>query len=309
MPFWIVLPSRSASLPPRTEASGAPCENLRRNSIAEANTLTSELQPASISEDVWVRHPRGRIFVRVWTPSTGTPELLSPIVLFHDSLGCVDLWRDFPGELSAGTGRRVMAYDRLGFGKSDARSDRLRLDFVADEVQSYFPIIREQLGLRRFVAFGHSVGGGMAVHCAVDFAADCKALITESAQMFPEDRTLHSIANAREQFKDDAQRERLTKYHEKKTKWVLEAWTESWLHPDFASWSLASVLPRVTCPVLAIHGIHDEYGSTIHPEMIGKLCPGPTRVEILPDTYHVPHRERPETIVRLASEFLAAVTG
>ncbi|PYQ41078.1 MAG: alpha/beta hydrolase, partial [Acidobacteria bacterium] len=70
----------------------------------------------------------------------------------------------------------------------------------------------------------------------------------------------------------------------------------------------AGVLPQVTCPVLAIHGIHDEYGSTVHPEMIGKLSRGPSHVKILPDTYHVPHRERPELIVSLASEFLASLS-
>ena len=149
----------------------------------------------------------------------------------------------------------------------------------------------------------------MAVNCAAKFAADCDALITESAQVFPEDRTLQSISNAREQFKDDKELERLRKYHGAKAKWVVDAWTESWLHPEFASWSLAGILPQVTCPVLAIHGIHDEYGSTLHPEMIGQLCRGPSRVEILPDTYHVPHRERQDLIVSLASEFLASLSS
>jgi pimeloyl-ACP methyl ester carboxylesterase len=266
--------------------------------------MTLHLKPTSISHDVWIDHPQGRVFGRIWTPSGDKRQ--PPIVLFHDSVGCVELWRGFPALLSAGAQRRVIAYDRLGFGKSAARRDKLTIDFIADEARSYFPVIREQLGFGKFVAFGHSVGGGMAVNCAAQFAADCEALITESAQVFPEGRTLQSISNAREQFKDDKELERLRKYHGEKAKWVLDAWTESWLHPEFASWSLAGVLPQVTCPVLAIHGIHDEYGSTLHPEMIGQLCRGPSRVEILPDTYHVPHRERPGLIVSLVTEFLAA---
>ncbi|MGE5056527.1 MAG: alpha/beta fold hydrolase [Acidobacteriota bacterium] len=256
-----------------------------------------------ISEDIWVDHPQGRIFARIWTPSTDKRH--SPIVLFHDSVGCVELWRGFPAALSTGTQRCVIAYDRLGFGKSAARRDKLPINFIADEARSYFPIIREQLGFEKFVAFGHSVGGGMAVNCAAQLAADCDALITESAQVFPEDRTLQSISIAKEQFKELKELERLKKYHGEKAKWVLDAWTESWLHPEFASWSLASVLPQVTCPVLAIHGVYDEYGSIRHPEMIGQLCRGPSRVEVLPDTYHVPHRERADLIVSLASEFLA----
>ena len=264
----------------------------------------------TLSNDVWVSHPQGRIFARIWTPASATtkPQSATPVLLFHDSLGCVELWRGFPAELSAATGRPVIAYDRLGFGRSDPRADKLVPgNFIADEAKTYFPILREQLGLRRFAAFGHSVGGAMAVNCAGQFASDCEALVTESAQVFPEDRTLQSIRSAREQFTDNKQLERLRKYHGEKAKWVVEAWTESWLHPEFASWSIASVLPQVTCPVLAIHGIHDEYGTTRHPEMIGQLSSGPCRVEIIPDTYHVPHHERQEIVIRLVAEFLSSV--
>jgi pimeloyl-ACP methyl ester carboxylesterase len=262
-----------------------------------------------ISNDVFVEHPEGRIFVRIWGHSWNAGELpeKAPIVLFHDSLGCVDLWRDFPAQLNAATGRTVIAYDRLGFGKSDPRKALPSLDFIADEAKTYFPFIREQLGLRKFIAFGHSVGGGMAVNCAADYAEGCEALITESAQVFPEDRTLHAIAEAKEQFKDEKQVERLRKYHGAKAKWVVDAWTDSWLAPGFASWTLASVLPAVRCPVLAIHGVFDEYGTTRHPEMIGQLCGGPSRIEIMADTYHVPHRERPETIISLISGFISSL--
>lgn len=260
-----------------------------------------------ISSDIRVEHPRGRLFVRTWSgahdPSGGFREK-APIVLFHDSLGCVDLWRDFPARLSAASGRRVIAYDRLGFGQSDPRADRPALDFVADEANTFFPVLRERLGLEKFVALGHSVGGGMAIHCATRFSANCEALVTESAQVFAEDRTLQGIRAAKQQFEDDAQVERLRKYHGDKAKWVLDAWTETWLDPAFASWSLAEVLPRVTCPVLAIHGEFDEYGSTRHPQLIGQLSGGPSRVEIMKDTYHVPHRERPEDTIHLISDFL-----
>jgi len=264
----------------------------------------SDIQP----RDVWVDHPQGRIFAREWSlPGAGAHRPASPIVLFHDSLGCVELWRDFPAELSAASGRRVIAYDRLGFGRSDAREVLPELDFIAEEARVYFPAVREQLGLERFVVFGHSVGGGMAVNCAAAFAGACDALITESAQVFPEDLTLSSIAEAKEQFVDESQLQRLARYHGDKARWVLDAWTESWLHPGFAAWSLRSVLPQVRCPVLAIHGMHDEYGTSVHPETIGELSAGPAQVAILPDTFHVPHRERPAAVIELVCAFLEPV--
>ena len=261
-----------------------------------------------LPRDLWVDHPQGRIFAREWSPpGVGAHRPPSPIVLFHDSLGCVELWRDFPAQLSAASGRRVIAYDRLGFGRSDAREVLPELDFIAEEARVYFPAVREQLGLERFVVFGHSVGGGMAVNCAAAFAGACDALITESAQVFPEDLTLSSIAEAKGQFVDESQLQRLARYHGDKARWVLDAWTESWLHPGFAAWSLKSVLPQVRCPVLAIHGMHDEYGTRVHPEMIGELSAGPAQVAILPDTFHVPHRERPEAVIELVCAFLEPV--
>ncbi|MFC7515963.1 alpha/beta fold hydrolase [Herbaspirillum sp. GCM10030257] len=259
-----------------------------------------------ISNDFFVDHPRGRIFTRTWKNSRVHQEK-APIVLLHDSLGCVDLWRDFPALLSAATGRMVIAYDRLGFGKSDPREDRLALDFIADEAKTFFPVIGRRLGFRNFIAFGHSVGGGMAVNCAAEYASDCIALITESAQTFASIETLQGILAAKQQFKDESQLERLKKYHGEKAKWVLDAWTETWLDPQFTSWSLNDILPRVTCPVLAIHGVFDEYGSTQHPKMIGQLCSGTSQVEIMENTYHVPHKERPQAVIDLASDFISSL--
>ncbi|MEW9897170.1 alpha/beta hydrolase [Chitinivorax sp. PXF-14] len=272
------------------------------------NTIMHTVEaPTPVTTDSWLDSPRGRVFVRRWHPpgkDATTPGPRSPIVLFHDSLGCVELWRDFPAMLCSATGREVIAYDRLGFGRSDALSSPPALDFIADEARRVFPLIRQQLGLQRFVVLGHSVGGGMAVNCAAAFAADCDALITIAAQTFPEDKTLHGIRVAKAQLEDKKQIERLQKYHGDKAGWVLDAWTETWLHPEFASWSLDATLPQVSCPTLAIHGLHDEYGSLIHPETIGRLGRGKSRVEIVQDAAHMPHREQPEAIAGLIAEFL-----
>ena len=101
--------------------------------------------------------------------------------------------------------------------------------------------------------------------------------------------------------------QRLAKYHGDKARWVLDAWIDNWLSPGFASWTVEAVLPRVACPVLAIHGVDDEYGSIRHAELIGRLVGGPARVEILEDTGHVPQRERPELVLGLVREFLAGL--
>lgn len=260
------------------------------------------MNPVS-STDHWIDRPHGRIFARQWHPSGASSA--APIVMLHDSLGSVDLWRGFPEAICALTSRRVIAYDRLGFGRSDPRTGMPPADFVAEEAALYFPALRERLGLERFVAMGHSVGGGMAIEIAAQMPEACEALVTIAAQVFAEDRTLKGIRAAREQFKDPAQLERLAKYHGDKARWVLDAWTESWLSPAFAAWTLEPVLPRVTCPVLAIHGEVDEYGSTVHPLMIERLCGGPVTLRLLPGIGHVPHREKPALVDELLSAFFA----
>lgn len=253
-------------------------------------------------EDTWVEGPHGRLFVRTWSPVVANDKV--PLILLHDSLGSVELWRSFPGELCQATGRQVVAYDRLGFGKSAPHPRKLALDFVASEAGHDFTAVIHHLGIGRFIVFGHSVGGGMAVNCAARFGAACVALITESAQAFVEDRTIAGIEEAKELFKDDGQVNRLDKYHGGKARWVLDAWIGSWLHPDFSSWSLIPALPNVVSPALVMHGIDDEYGSPKHPQLIAELSGSSAQLEIMNDTKHVPHREKEAEVVRMVRNFV-----
>ena len=258
--------------------------------------------PRVHAHDRWIEHPHGRIHARRWSPEQATD--LAPIVMLHDSLGSVALWRTLPAELSRATAREVVAYDRLGFGKSDPRVGRPGRGFVGEEATDVLPVLREQLRIGKFVAFGHSVGGGMAIHAAAAWPADCVALVTIAAQVFAEERTLEGIRAAQVLFEDPAQVERLAKYHGDKARWVLDAWLETWLSPEFAAWSLTEVLPRVSCSVLAIHGAEDEYGSARHPELIGERAGGSAQVELLEGTGHMPHRERASQVVELAADWL-----
>lgn len=245
--------------------------------------------------DFEVATPRGRLHARRWDPAGVAPGA-APWVLFHDSLGCVALWRDFPQRLAMATARGVIAYDRLGFGQSDPHPGVLAIDFIHAEAQGDFSSVRTALGFDRFLAFGHSVGGGMAVGVAAALGDACAGLVTESAQAFVEDRTIAGIEAARRDFAAPAQRERLAKYHGGKADWVLSAWIDTWLSPAFAGWNLDADLARVHCPALVLHGIHDEYGSMRHPRRIAGAIAGPaTLIEL--DCGHVPHRELADDVL------------
>src|SRR3569832_1075218 len=109
--------------------------------------------------DSMVDVPGGRVFTRSWNTESSNA---AAIFLLHDSLGCVELWREFPAALAKATARRVIAYDRLGFGRSQPLTKRPTVNFISDEADSIFPALRQQLSLDQFVLFGHSVGGAMA---------------------------------------------------------------------------------------------------------------------------------------------------
>lgn len=256
-------------------------------------------------EDSYVEALGQRTFVRRWTPDACDRD--TPVVLLHDSLGSVDLWRDFPEALAARLKRPVIAYDRPGFGRSSPGSDDAPLDFIEREARTHFPALRRALGLTSFGLFGHSVGGAMAIVIAATQRNDCEFVVTESAQAFVEPRTLDGIRTARTQFEDEAQFARLAKWHGERARWVLRAWTGVWLDPAFARWSLDPWLPQVRCPVLAIHGDHDEYGSSAFPRRIVEGVGGVSQLAILEDCGHVPHRERTGDVLRHVAEFVSSV--
>ena len=256
--------------------------------------------------DSFIGVPGGRIFVRRWNPGHSSR---SPVMLLHDSLGSVEQWRDFPGALAEATARHVIAYDRLGFGKSTQRIESPSVDFIREEAETIFPLLCRALGVTRFILFGHSVGGAMALVIAAAQSEVCEAVVTEAAQAFVEPQTLTRIRAAKASFNHPEQFERIARWHGKKARWVLESWTEVWLSAEFSSWNLDRHLGNVTCPVLAIHGDRDEYGSLAFPRRITSQVNGPSVMAILDACGHVPHREKKDEVLRCVCDFLARHVG
>jgi pimeloyl-ACP methyl ester carboxylesterase len=246
--------------------------------------------------------PGGYAFVREWIP-VDIIDGASPVVLLHDSLGCVELWRDFPERLARAVRRPVIAYDRLGFGQSSARREPPSLRFIDEEAELYFPALRRALGFTTFSLFGHSVGGGMSIMIAATMP-DCAHVVSESAQSFLEPHTLDGIRAAKRQFENPAYFAKLTRFHGDKAQWVLDAWTETWMSPAFTDWNLDAYLSRVRCPTLVIHGDADEFGSVEFPRRIARGVQGVSQLEIIAGCGHVPHREQPARILSLVADFL-----
>jgi len=243
----------------------------------------------------------GSLYVKRWTPEFAGTQ--SPLILLHDSLGCVSLWKNFPLLLAQRLSRCVIAYDRLGFGLSDARTDQPSISFIEEEATQYFPAIIKHLSIRRYALLGHSVGGGMAINIASSDPR-CEAVITVSAQAFVQALTLKGISAAMKMFAQPGQLERLVKWHGTKAQWVLGAWSNVWLSSTFQNWSLEPYIGSVSCPVLVIHGDNDQYGSIAFPIYIAENTAGVAQTVLLKDCGHMPHKEQPEAVLSAVKGFL-----
>ena len=84
----------------------------------------------------------------------------------------------------------------------------------------------------------------------------------------------------------------------------MGAWVDNWLSPAFTDWTLDEALRQVRCPVLALHGEVDEYGSPAHPERIAALTGG--RHLLLENCGHVPHREQSRVVLDVVGQWLRA---
>ena len=246
--------------------------------------------------------PYGGLYIKEWLPNELSSDI--PIIMLHDSLGCVGLWKEFPEMLATTLSRRIVAYDRLGFGQSDVRVEPPSVDFIKEEASIYFPEIKKHLSIDNYILLGHSVGGGMSLNIAAN-DKDCTAVISISAQAFVEDITLQGIKTAQKMFKKPGQIERLENWHGNKAMWVLEAWIDTWLSPDFLRWDLNYCIHHVTCPVLVIHGDNDEYGSIAFPEFIANNVLGWSTKLIIENCGHFPHKENTNEVLDAIVNFIS----
>lgn len=228
----------------------------------------------------------------------------APFVLLHDSLGSVAQWKDFPAALARASGRGVIAYDRPGYGRSSARDELLDERVLDEEAATTFPALLAAFDMTRCIPLGHSIGGPMAMTVAAALGERCVAAISLSGQAFVEARTLQGVRRTHAAFDDPAQFARLARYHGERTRWVLDAWPAVWFAPGFQGWTLDTVMPRVTCPVLVIHGDHDEYGSLAFPRRMAKHAGGPADMLLLDDCGHFPHRSHADTVISRIVHFL-----
>lgn len=238
---------------------------------------------------------------RLWGPS---PETAPTLIMLHEGLGCVAMWRDFPAQLSAATGFGVLAYSRAGYGQSDPAALPRPLDYMTVEARQVLPQVLEKAGIRRCVLLGHSDGATIAaIYAGSVFDPRVRGLILMAPHFFTEEMGLQSIKAAHEAFETSDLCVRLANYH-RDPKATFYGWSDAWLHPDFRDWNVADVIDYLRIPTLAIQGRNDQYGTLAQIAEVETRSYAPVETAILDNCRHAPHVDQPEATLAASCEFV-----
>lgn len=227
-----------------------------------------------------------------------------PVLLLHEALGCIEMWKDFPEKLARASGLDVWVYDRLGYGGSTPINLPRDEDYLIEEGEIWLPRLINKLDIDRVVLLGHSDGGSVALVGAAHMPDRVACLITEAAHIYIDHLTRAGIQAALEAYQTTDLPQRLAKYHGERTDILFRAWHETWLRERRNPMDLSPWLPRIECAALIVQGENDQYGV---PEQVTDICEGigaRAKALFLPECAHVPHFEAPERFVTEVTDFI-----
>jgi pimeloyl-ACP methyl ester carboxylesterase len=238
----------------------------------------------------------------------GTRPGAPTLVLLHEGLGSVAMWRDFPAKLAAATGCPAVAYSRYGYGRSEALARPHAADYMHREALEALPALRAALGLEHVILVGHSDGASIALVHAGARRWPVRALVVEAPHVFCEDLSLASIRAAKEAYQQGDLRQRLARFHDDVDS-AFFGWNDAWLLPEFRRWNIEEYLPGISCPLLAIQGADDAYGTLAQLDAIERQVAGPFERLVLPQCGHSPHREQEAATLAAMTDFITRVTA
>ena len=225
-----------------------------------------------------------------------------PVIVFlHEGLGSVAMWKDFPRRLAERTNCGALIYSRYGYGKSDALESPRGPYYMHHEALEVLPDLLSKLKIGRPILFGHSDGGSIALIYAG--AHPARGVIVLAPHVFVEDIATAGIRGIQRNYDSGGLRAKLARYHNDPDS-TFRGWSEIWVHPNFRAWNIEEFLPAIQCPVLAIQGLDDEYGSMEHLDRIARQSPHAELLKV-PACRHSPHIDQPEAVIEASAKFMA----
>jgi len=233
----------------------------------------------------------------------------APLVVFlHEGLGSVAMWKDFPDRLCAAAGTRGLVYSRPGYGTSTPRPPHVKwqADYLHRQAEHVLPALFDALNIDVEAdqpwLFGHSDGGSIALIHAALFPARVAGLVVMAPHLDVEPIGVDSIAKARAAYRETDLRDKLARHHADVDS-AFWGWNDVWLSEPFSHFDIHALLPRITCPVLAIQGYDDQYGTMAHIDGIREALPK-TELLKLDGCGHSPHRDRGSEVIEATSRFI-----
>jgi pimeloyl-ACP methyl ester carboxylesterase len=263
-----------------------------------------------------------------WGPD---PAEAPTLVLLHEGLGSVALWRDVPERLAAVTGWGVFAYSRFGYGNSDTTPLPRPMTYMHHEAQVVLPEVLCAAGIQRAVLIGHSDGGSIAAIYAGTSGLSSKGipdpsghtsrpggsdhtcgprgisllgLVTIAAHFFVEDLNIASIRQIGVTYDTGDLRQRLARYH-RDVEVAFRGWNGAWLDPRFRDFDIAGFLPAIQVPILALQGADDPYGTDEQLKVFAANVRVPIQTRLIPGAKHSPHLEAKDATLAAICSFIA----
>jgi pimeloyl-ACP methyl ester carboxylesterase len=239
----------------------------------------------------------------------GVRNSAQPVVVFlHEGLGSIAMWKDFPEKFCLRNGFTGLVFSRYGYGQSTPRppEERWPVSFMHAQAHEVLPAIFSHFGLSRPWLFGHSDGASIALLYAARHSENLSGIVVVAPHIFVEDLTIESIRVAREVYLTQDLRAKLGRYHANIDS-AFWGWNDIWLDPAFRAWNIESELTAITCPVMAIQGADDEYGTLEQIYGIQRIIPA-SRIVVLPQCGHSPHRDQPDALSNEAADFIKTAT-
>ena len=227
------------------------------------------------------------------------------LVFLHEGLGSVAMWKDFPARLCDTLGMRGLVYSRPGYGKSTPRAsgERWPVDFMTRHAVEVLPALLAALHVpARPWLFGHSDGASIALLFAAAFPAAPAGVVALAPHLFVEEVSVRSIDAARAAYLETGLRSRLARYHDEPDS-AFFGWNDIWLDPAFRTWNIEREMERIRCPVLAIQGEDDEYGTMAQVDRLAQRVPQ-ARLVKLAQCGHSPQRDQPDRVVHAVVSFV-----
>ncbi len=244
--------------------------------------------------------------VRIEHAWVGVAE--GPLVVFlHEGLGSVSMWRDFPARLCTALGARGLVYSRPAYGRSTPRpaDERWDPDFMHRQAHELLPALLQALDIdaahERPWLVGHSDGGSIALLHAAAFPQAVGGLVVLAPHILVEDLSVASIEKARTAYETTDLRQRLARHHDEPDS-AFWGWNRIWLDARFRAWTIAEEIGTIRCPLLAVQGLDDEYGTLAQIRGIRERVPQTQLLE-LAGCGHSPHRDQAERLTDEITRF------